>query len=65
MKIKRYGVIICSNCKRAWGIDLYKKTARCPQCRKTYTIEKCKIFYQTSDLKKLRIYIAKVNMKLV
>jgi len=65
MILKRYGVIVCSDCKRALGIDLYKKTTRCPQCRKTYNIEKCEILYQTSDLKKLRTYIAKMNKKLV
>jgi acetyl-CoA carboxylase beta subunit len=65
MNVKRYGVIVCSSCKRAWGVDLTQKTTRCIQCRKTYTISQRKIIYHTSDLKKLRIYIAKINKKLV
>lgn len=59
----RYGVIVCSHCKRAWGIDLSQKTSSCPLCNKKYTIEERKIFYHTSNLKKLRSYISKINMK--
>ena len=61
--MKRYGAIVCSNCKLAWGIDLLQKTTRCPHCGKTYNISKRKIFYQTQDLKKLKIYISKMNEK--
>jgi predicted nucleic-acid-binding Zn-ribbon protein len=63
MNFKKYGVIVCSNCKLAWGIDLSYKIISCPKCRKKYNIKERKIFYQTSDLKKLRVYISKINMK--
>ena len=64
MKVKRYGVIVCSDCKRAHGIDLSRKTAKCPQCRKIYNVTQCKIFYHTSDLRELQIAIAKTQEKI-
>jgi predicted RNA-binding Zn-ribbon protein involved in translation (DUF1610 family) len=63
--MKRYGVTVCSECKRVWGIDLSQRTAKCPQCGKIYNVAQRKIFYQTSDLRKLQIVIAKIQVKLM
>jgi PHP family Zn ribbon phosphoesterase len=65
MKVKRYGVIVCSKCKRAWGINLLQKTSKCPQCGKIYNVAQRKIFYRTSDLRDLQIVIAKLQEKLL
>jgi hypothetical protein len=63
--MKRYGVTVCSECKRVWGIGLSQKTAKCPQCGKIYNVAQRKIFYRTSDLRKLQIVIAKIQVKLM
>jgi uncharacterized CHY-type Zn-finger protein len=65
MNVARYGVIVCSNCKRAWGIELLKKTSKCPQCSKIYNVNQCKIFYHTSNLKKLQTAVAKVQVMIL
>jgi hypothetical protein len=65
MIVKRYGVIVCSECKRAWGINLSQKTAKCPQCGKIYNVAQRKIFYHTSDLRELQLAIAKIQEKLI
>ena len=65
MTVKRYGVIVCSECKRAWGINLLQKTAKCPQCGKRYNVAQRKIFYRTLDLRELQIAIAKTQEKLI
>jgi uncharacterized CHY-type Zn-finger protein len=63
--VKRYGLIVCSECKRAWGINLSQKTTKCPQCSKLYNVSQRKIFYHTSDLRELQIIIAKIQEKLL
>jgi hypothetical protein len=64
MSNKRYGIVACSKCKRAWGIKLSQKQTICPQCRKKYNILNLKILYKTSNLKELQLYIAKFQEKL-
>lgn len=65
MKVKRYGVIVCSECKRAWGIELLQKTAKCPICGKRYSVARRKIFYRASDLRELQLAIARIQEKLI
>ncbi len=65
MTVKRYGIIVCYECKRAWGIDLLQKTAKCLICSKRYSVARRKIFYRTSDLRELRLDIAKIQEKLI
>jgi len=65
MTAKKYGVIVCSECKRAWGIDLLHKTTKCPRCSRRYTVKQRKIFYRTSDLRKLQLAVAKIQEKLI
>jgi hypothetical protein len=65
MTVKRYGAIVCSKCKRAWGIDLSQKTTKCPQCAKLYNVAQRKIFYRTSNFRELQLAIAKIQEKLI
>jgi len=65
MTLKIYGVIVCSKCKRAWGISLSQKTGKCPQCGKKINVSKQKIFYRTLDLRDLQQAISKIQEKLI
>jgi DNA-directed RNA polymerase subunit RPC12/RpoP len=65
MSLKIYGIIVCSKCKRAFGINLSQKTAKCPQCGKKNNISQRKIFYRTLDLKELQLAISKIQEKII
>jgi hypothetical protein len=65
MSLKIYGIIVCSKCKRAWGINLSQKTSKCPQCGKKSNVSQRKILYQTLDLKDLQKAIARIQEKII
>jgi hypothetical protein len=65
MAIKKYGVVVCSDCKRAWGADLMQKTTKCPICGKKYRLASRKILYQTSNIQELQLAISKIQENLV
>jgi len=60
----RYGVVVCPNCKLVKGVDLTKKTSRCPRCGHTLVLSKVKIFYRTDSPEDLRKAIGLLNAKL-
>ena len=62
---KRYGVIACSRCKRAWGIDLSQDTTKCPACGKKYIVQHRKVIYCTSDLKRLQRAVGHIQEQIV
>jgi anaerobic ribonucleoside-triphosphate reductase len=64
MSLKIYGIIVCSKCKRSWGINLSQKTSKCPQCGKKNNVSQRKIPYQTLDLKDLQKAIARIQEKI-
>jgi hypothetical protein len=65
IKKGRYGVVVCSNCKHSWGIDLSHKNSKCTKCNKIYSVKKLKILYRTSNLKELQKAIAKIQEKII
>jgi transposase-like protein len=60
----RLGVIVCPKCKQAKGVDLSKKTSRCPRCGRVLNVLKLTIFYETESQDELRQAIGLVNAKL-
>jgi hypothetical protein len=60
----KYGVIVCSKCKQAKGIDLSFKTTRCVRCNKFIKIDKVRILYKTNSEQELRSYLGLVNADL-
>ena len=60
----RLGVVVCPKCKQVKGVDLSKKTSRCPRCGHLLVIPKLKIFYETDSQKQLRQAIGLLNAKL-
>ena len=57
----RYGVIVCTKCRRAKGVDLSCKTTRCPGCGKVLNLKNLSIKYKTNSEEELRQAIGLVN----
>ena len=60
----KFGVIVCSKCKKVKGVDLVSKTTKCHRCGKILTINKLKIFYKTDSQEDLQKAIGIMNAKL-
>jgi len=60
----RYGVVVCPRCKLVKGVDLSKKTSRCPRCGKSLVLSHIKIFYHTDSQDELRNAIGHLNAQL-
>jgi len=58
----RFGVIQCSNCKTARGIELNSKTAQCPRCGKKLNVKKAKILSTAATEKELVSEVARFNV---
>ena len=57
----KYGVIVCSKCKKAKGVNLSYKTTKCVVCGRVLKLKQSKIFYETDSENKLRHAIGLVN----
>jgi hypothetical protein len=60
----KYGIIVCSKCKKAKGVDLSFKTTRCIRCNKAIKLDKVRILYKTNSEQELRCYLGLVNADL-
>jgi hypothetical protein len=60
----KYGVIICSKCKKIKAVDLSNKTSKCIYCGRTLNIRKIKIFYKSDNLFDIQSYVGYLNIKL-
>ncbi len=60
----KYGVIVCTKCKKAKGVDLSFKTTKCIRCNKVIKLDKVRILYKTNSEQKLRSYLGLVNADL-
>ena len=60
----KFGVVVCPHCKKVKGVDLSRKTTKCPRCSKVLRLETLKIFYKTDSLEKLQQAIGLVNAEL-
>jgi len=56
-----FGVIVCSGCKKAKGVNLSSKTTKCIRCGKTLNLEKLKILYKTTSRQKLQNALGVIN----
>jgi len=57
----KYGIVVCSKCKRAKGFLLNNKTTRCIVCGKVLNIKKLKIMFKTDSRVKMRNAIGIIN----
>jgi hypothetical protein len=64
METNEYGVVVCPHCRFAKGIRLRQKTTRCVKCGKVWEIQKLRIIYVESYIRKLQEAVAAMNMKI-
>ncbi len=60
----KFGVIVCPNCKKVKGVELSRKTTKCPRCGKVLRLENLKIFYKTDSQEELQQAIGLMNADL-
>jgi hypothetical protein len=58
----RFGVIQCSGCKTARGIELDSKTAQCPRCGKKLNVKKAKVLSTAATERELVREVARFNL---
>jgi len=58
----RFGVIQCSGCKTARGIELDSKTAQCPRCGKKLNVKKTNILSTAATERELVREVARFNV---
>ncbi|UCD92854.1 MAG: DUF1922 domain-containing protein [Methanobacteriota archaeon] len=58
-----FGVVVCSRCKRARGVDLRSKTARC-QCGNQIQLKEAKKFFESNDQREIASAVGKLNAEL-
>jgi hypothetical protein len=59
----RFGVVVCSKCKHAKGVQLSSRTTKCTHCGKILHVKKLKLFYTTDSQAELRHAVGQVNAK--
>lgn len=60
----KYGIIVCSKCKKAKGVDLSYKTTKCIRCNKVLKISQMKVLYETNSEQQLRQKIGLINAEI-
>ncbi|MFQ5883464.1 MAG: DUF5817 domain-containing protein [Thermoplasmata archaeon] len=58
-----YGVVVCSRCRRARGVDLRNKTARC-QCGKEIQLKEAKKFFESNSQREIAAAVGRLNAEL-
>lgn len=64
MSRKKYGIIVCQNCKYAKAVDLSNKTAKCSHCGKNLKIKKMKVYFESGSQKETSWAVGRLNAKL-
>ncbi|MEM2869943.1 MAG: DUF1922 domain-containing protein [Thermoplasmata archaeon] len=59
-----YVVVVCSKCRRARGARESAKTARCPGCGRSLTLQKLRKYFRTSSLTDLAEAVGRMNAQL-
>jgi len=57
----KYGIVVCSKCRRAKGFLLSSKTTRCIVCGKVLKINKLKIMFKTDSIVEMQNAIGIIN----
>jgi len=60
----KYGIFVCTRCKKAKVVDLSCKTSKCHRCGKILKLEKLKIWYETDSENKVRQALGLFNAEM-
>ncbi|TET90921.1 MAG: DUF1922 domain-containing protein [Methanomassiliicoccales archaeon] len=58
-----YGVVVCSRCRKATGVDLRNKTARC-QCGNQIRLKEAKKFFESDSQREIAAAVGRLNAEL-
>ena len=58
-----YGVVLCSRCRKAMGVDLRNETASC-QCGNMLKLKEMKKFFESLDQREVASAVARMNAEL-
>jgi PHP family Zn ribbon phosphoesterase len=60
----KFGIVVCSRCKKAKVVDLSRETTKCHRCGKVLRLEKLRILYETDSEHKVRQALGLVNAEM-
>ena len=60
----KYGIFVCTRCKKAKVVDLSCKKTKCHRCGKILKLEKLKILYETDSENKVRQALGLFNAEM-
>lgn len=60
----KFGVVQCPKCKRARGVRIPSKTAKCPICGKTIDLKKARILCGVDSERELVAAVMEANARL-
>jgi hypothetical protein len=59
-----FGVVICSRCNRARGVDLSVKTSKCPGCGLHSEVDRMRVYFQTDNELELAEAVRRVGTRM-
>jgi len=62
--MKKFGIIVCPNCRKAKAVDLSVKKTKCFSCNKTLSLGKVKILYKSNSNEEIRDAIGLLNAEM-
>jgi len=63
-KEKKFGIIVCPNCKKPKIVSLSVKQTKCFSCNKTLFLQKSKIIYKSNSQEEIRNAIGLLNAEI-
>lgn len=60
----RYGVVVCTKCKNAKGVDLISKNTRCTRCGKQLSLRKLNVYFRSDSQTEIASKVGELNAKL-
>ncbi len=60
----RYGVIVCTKCRNAKGVDLISKNTRCTRCGKQLSLNKLNVYFRSDSQTEIANKVGELNARL-
>jgi len=59
--MEKYGIVVCSRCKKVKAFDLSSKKTKCFRCNKNISLEKAVILHKSNSLEEIQNAIGLLN----
>ncbi len=60
----RYGVVVCTKCRNAKGVDLVNKNTRCTRCGKQLSLKRLRVYYRSDSQAEIADKVGVLNARL-